>query len=283
MKQDKKVKDVVKKAFFNQATLVVRREVSPLYWKEINVKIFKNGGIQMTGIRSSEMAQETITWLLHHIQTHCATVPLFDGTLNVHKFQVHLINSDFSIGAPIRRDILHTLLTNTYRLPCLYETTVYQGVKTKYFFNEAPVRPGEEGRCTCATMCEGNGTGSGVNQCKKITISPFQTGQVIIQIRDVQGWQGSNPFEVEKVKAFIKRDLDPIYQGQYEIQVVPNIVHIGWGRGVGSLGRRAPFGQTYLQTLQYRRRKALAGTAHRALRRVKRALRVRAGAPSVRC
>lgn len=60
-----------------------------------------------------------------------------------------------------------------------------------------------------------------------------KTGQVVIQIRDVQGWQGSNPFEVEKVKSFIKRDLDPLYQGQYEIQVVPNIVHIGWGRGVG--------------------------------------------------
>jgi len=60
-----------------------------------------------------------------------------------------------------------------------------------------------------------------------------RTGQVVIQVRDVQGWQGSNPFEVEKVKNFIKRDLDPIYQGQYEIQVVPNIVHIGWGRGVG--------------------------------------------------
>ena len=60
-----------------------------------------------------------------------------------------------------------------------------------------------------------------------------RTGQVVIQIRDVQGWQGSNPFEVEKVKKFIRRDLDPIYQGQYEIQVVPNIVHIGWGRGVG--------------------------------------------------
>ena len=60
-----------------------------------------------------------------------------------------------------------------------------------------------------------------------------KTGQVVIQIRDCQGWQGSNPFEIEKVKGFIKRDLDPIYQGQYEIQVVPNIVHIGWGRGVG--------------------------------------------------
>ena len=60
-----------------------------------------------------------------------------------------------------------------------------------------------------------------------------KTGQVVIQIRDVQGWNGSNPFAVEQVKNFIRKDLDPLYQGQYEIQVVPNIVHIGWGRGVG--------------------------------------------------
>ena len=60
-----------------------------------------------------------------------------------------------------------------------------------------------------------------------------RTGQVVIQIRDVQGWQGSNPFAIDQVKEFIRRDLDPVYQGQYEIQVVPNIVHIGWGRGVG--------------------------------------------------
>jgi len=60
-----------------------------------------------------------------------------------------------------------------------------------------------------------------------------KTGQVVIQIRDCQGWRGSNPFEIEKVKRFIRRDLDPIYQGQYEIQVVPNIVNITYGRDVG--------------------------------------------------
>lgn len=60
-----------------------------------------------------------------------------------------------------------------------------------------------------------------------------KTGQVVIQIRDCQGWQGSNPFEIQKVKSFIQRDLDPLYQGQYEIQVVPNIVNITYGRDVG--------------------------------------------------
>jgi hypothetical protein len=60
-----------------------------------------------------------------------------------------------------------------------------------------------------------------------------KTGQVVIQIRDCQGWQGSNPFAIEQVKNYIRRDLDPLYQGMYEIQVVPNIVNITYGRDVG--------------------------------------------------
>ena len=60
-----------------------------------------------------------------------------------------------------------------------------------------------------------------------------KTGQVIIQIRDCQGWNSSNPFAAEEVKQFIRRDLDPIYQGQYDIMLVPNIVNITYGRDVG--------------------------------------------------
>jgi adenylylsulfate kinase len=60
-----------------------------------------------------------------------------------------------------------------------------------------------------------------------------KTGQVVIQIRDCQGWNGSNPFAANQVKEFIKRDLDPLYQGQYEIQLVPNVVNITYGRDVG--------------------------------------------------
>ncbi len=60
-----------------------------------------------------------------------------------------------------------------------------------------------------------------------------KTGQVVIQIRDCQGWNNSNPFAIDQVKNYIRRDLDPLFQGQYEIQVVPNIVNITYGRDVG--------------------------------------------------
>ncbi len=60
-----------------------------------------------------------------------------------------------------------------------------------------------------------------------------KTGQVCIMIRDCQGWNDSNPFAIQQVKNFIRRDLDPHYQGQYEIIAVPNIVNITYGRDVG--------------------------------------------------
>jgi hypothetical protein len=60
-----------------------------------------------------------------------------------------------------------------------------------------------------------------------------KTGQVVIQVRDCQGWNDSNPFDFAHVAARIRRDLDPLYQGQFEIQLVPNIVNITYGRDVG--------------------------------------------------
>lgn len=60
-----------------------------------------------------------------------------------------------------------------------------------------------------------------------------KTGQVCIMIRDCQGWNHSNPFDLEEVKRYIRADLDPVYKGMYEIVAVPNIVNITYGRDVG--------------------------------------------------
>lgn len=71
-----------------------------------------------------------------------------------------------------------------------------------------------------------------------------KTGQVVIQIRDCQGWQGTNPFAIDEVKSRIRADLDPIYEGMYEIQVVPNIVNITYGRDVGYLIEQEVFDES---------------------------------------
>jgi len=68
-----------------------------------------------------------------------------------------------------------------------------------------------------------------------------KTGQVIIQVRDVQGASGGdnqddNPFDWDAVCADIEKDLiecDFKRGVEYEIMLVPNIVNITYGRGVG--------------------------------------------------
>jgi hypothetical protein len=68
-----------------------------------------------------------------------------------------------------------------------------------------------------------------------------KTGQVAIQVRDVQGASGGdgqddNPFNWGEVCKNIEAGLlkDGFRRGQeYEIMLVPNIVNITYGRGVG--------------------------------------------------
>src|SRR6056300_1419785 len=58
------------------------------------------------------------------------------------------------------------------------------------------------------------------------------TGQVCIQIRDVQGVD-DNPFDFETVKKNIEDRLNPEFEGQFKVMLVPNITNICYGRGVG--------------------------------------------------
>jgi hypothetical protein len=68
-----------------------------------------------------------------------------------------------------------------------------------------------------------------------------KTGQVIIQVRDVEGASGGqgqddNPFSWEDVCKDIETNLkiDGFVRGDdYEIMLVPNITNISYGRGVG--------------------------------------------------
>ena len=59
-----------------------------------------------------------------------------------------------------------------------------------------------------------------------------KTGQVNIMVRDVQGVD-DNPFDFETVKKNIEERLNPEFEGQFKIMLVPNITNICYGRGVG--------------------------------------------------
>ena len=77
-----------------------------------------------------------------------------------------------------------------------------------------------------------------------------KTGQVIIQVRDIQGASGGagqddNPFNWATVCKNIEDGLanDGFKRGiEYEIMLVPNVVNITYGRGVGYILEEETFG-----------------------------------------
>jgi hypothetical protein len=171
---------VAAKTFFNQSTLVIRQKYKEL-WKEANLKLFANGGFQMTGIPTEEFARSTITWLLEYLTQNLKT-PIWtaDKPAVLKECNIQLLNSDYNVNATILRTKLHKLLTRNYMLFSTYESTIYQGVNTKYYYNEARQSTQAPGICHCTARCTGQGKGKGDGECKKITISAFQTGSIII-------------------------------------------------------------------------------------------------------
>jgi len=168
------------KTFFNQSTIVVRKATNKERheYKEVNIKLFANGGVQMTGIPAEDFAKETLEWLIPQLQN--VPVNIFGENPKLEKFKVQLINSDYSISAQIKRDVLHNILVRNYGLFSTFEGTIYQGVNTKYYYNDASSDPSRPGICLCSKRCKGQGSGSGPGQCKRITMSIFQTGNIII-------------------------------------------------------------------------------------------------------
>ena len=188
------------KTFFNQSTIVVRKATNPeqTQFKEVNVKLFGNGGIQMTGIPAEEFAKETLVWLLNILSTVKASV--FATKPELQKFKVQLINSDYQVAHAINRTALHTILSRQYGLFSTFESTIYQGVNTKYYYNDQHPDKSRPGICLCSKRCRGQGTGSGPGECKRITMSVFQTGKIIIT-------GGRYLFQLEEAYGFLNKVL----------------------------------------------------------------------------
>lgn len=170
---------ITSKSFFNQSTIVLRRKInegkSDEGWKEVNVKLFANGGIQMTGVTSEVFAREAIEWLL--TQINILPESPFADKAAIERFSVQLINTDYALNKFINQDALHKILINEYNLFSMLEKTIYQGVNTKFFYN---AQNPETGICQCSNFCKGQGSGDGEGECKRITMSIFRTGKIII-------------------------------------------------------------------------------------------------------
>ena len=162
-----------KKYFYNQVTIHLFNQ------KIVNVKIFNNGGIQMTGLKEVDMGDKTVNMLLKEIQG----IPSSDIISVLPKNQMPSImsemtrivtmNSYFDIGFRINREVLHrSIVEENYYSS--FETAIYPGVNIKYYYN---LPKQQTGICNCSGPCDGKGHNE---SCKKITVAVFNSGKIII-------------------------------------------------------------------------------------------------------
>ena len=166
MKKDpKNRKNKPKKRFQNQTTMIIKVDKS-----FTNLKLFKNGNIQMTGVKNEIVGKEAIDTLLEEIkkiyQKDKTIVDEFDRLENKN-FEINLINTDFKINKKLKREELHKLMITKYNIISSYEPCIYPGVKIQYFYNQENLK--KDGICKCVGKCNGKGknNSSGDGNCKR--------------------------------------------------------------------------------------------------------------------
>ena len=246
----RKVSNITKnKIFYNQLTIKIRPYYS-IHNKininsVVNIKLFRNGNMQMCGLRcendgllslkillkqinkifyeqvivteflKTQLSSELIKVIVNRLydsniflvdydnylnvndmynktcKTICCAlnkkvdnsvikqiVMGYDNFINKKKYNITLINSDFYIGYKINRTNTYNFILNDCNLICDYDPCIYQGVLIKFYWNYD--KETQDGKCECSIPCNGKGSGKGNGNCRKITISVFQSGNIII-------------------------------------------------------------------------------------------------------
>ena len=123
----------VKNAFYNCVALILRFNFQEKY-REIHVKVFNTGKLEIPGVLNSQMLTIVKIMILELLTQYISDIPLeflpHDVENNV------LINSNFNCGFYIDRDRLHNILrSSTYNIETAYDPCSYPGVKCKFYFN----------------------------------------------------------------------------------------------------------------------------------------------------
>lgn len=165
------------KRFDNQLTLEYRIALRDGY-TTLNCKIFKNGNIQMTGVKYIEQGKIFIDRVIDVIKKAPEDVAN-KSMLENKNYMIRMINCDYRIGFLIKRDSLFKVMVSDYENMVSYEPCIYPGVKIQYMWNL--MAQNQDGICNCSETCiTGKGSGDGDGKCKKITVAIFQSGCVII-------------------------------------------------------------------------------------------------------
>jgi TATA-box binding protein (TBP) (component of TFIID and TFIIIB) len=121
----------LKRAFFNCFVLIIRvKDPSSDIFKEMHVKVFNTGKLEIPGIQSDESLTHVLNLLIGILK------PIVGDDIGYipDKCETVLINSNFNCGYFINRDKLFNILKYKYRIHSNYDSCSYPGIQCKFYY-----------------------------------------------------------------------------------------------------------------------------------------------------
>jgi len=197
--RQKKKKD--NEYFYNSCSIIVKANLAT---KCVNIKLFNNGKITLTGSKAEIDGYSSCCVLLEELKKVPAIFVEFDKkndeyiknlegddafieserlkiilSAKISSYRITMINSNFNTNFKIDLlKLLDILNSDKYMLFTKFNPEKYRGLIIGYYWNTSHI--GREGKCKCTGKCSGKGNGNGNGNCKKVTISIFKSGSIII-------------------------------------------------------------------------------------------------------
>ncbi len=177
VKKKKKLTTIQPQKFYNQATVIMKPHKNG---KNINVKFFLNGSISMTGCKEEEDGINVMKNFIKEIKKYPQVFyeKYHKNSLDIVDYKITMINSNYIIGFKVDRPKLYKLLIDDYKIYTSYDSSIYQGVKIGYMWNDN--HHYKDGICQCSIKCRFEKNARKKNKCKLVTIAIFQSGNIII-------------------------------------------------------------------------------------------------------
>lgn len=159
-----------KGAFYNCFALILRIDYNDTF-KEIHVKVFNTGKLEIPGIQDDAVLIKTLDLLIKTLQPLVPQKDKLQWMKN--KSETVLINSNFSCGFFINREKLYNRLKYHYRINSAYDPCSYPGIQCEFYYDpQAKVQTGQQ-------------TPAGISdedreRFIKMSFMVFRTGSVLI-------------------------------------------------------------------------------------------------------
>ena len=161
-----------KSAFYNCFVVILRLLHNDVY-KEIHVKVFNTGKLEIPGIQNDIILQKVYILLITTL------APFINAPLKLSfildKSETILINSNFNCGYYIKRDVLNELFKTKYndKIRSNYDPCTYPGIQCEIYYNKDLDKFGVSNALSIIDM-------KTAPNIIKVSFMVFRTGSVLI-------------------------------------------------------------------------------------------------------